>query len=433
MSPFPISVLTTFLVFFTPAASLVIPHGIGIGNALLLLLSLFVLARDRTIPSLKPEEKHLLAAFLFFSATAFFSILWSKDPLFEFDVPSRFALAVPIYFLLRRFPPSKEAFWLGTAIGAIGGGLFAIYQKLILGLPLAEGHVHHIQFGDISLILGMTAAMGFPYMKNIPWGRPLAIVAPVLGMIGSISSGARGGWLSIPILLYCLYRFYRKYFTLLYRTRKKEVAVRALAVGILIVLFLLQSGVSQRVALGISDVKQYQRGEIATSVGIRFELWKASKRIFFAHPWFGAGRSGFLASTREQADLQLIHPLATQFPHAHNDFIDTLAKRGLLGGIALLLIFLVPARLFVRSLREGNRFQKPFAMAGLMSLFGYLVFSMTENIFFHRLSATYYIFSVVFLYASIIKADDMASLQHPLPPLLGGNKIGIPLRKGGTP
>ncbi|MEK7285897.1 MAG: O-antigen ligase family protein [Nitrospirota bacterium] len=402
MIPFSISAITTFLVFFAPAASLIIPHGIGIGNILLLLLSVLVLARDSTILLLKPEEKHLLAAFGFFSATAFFSVFLLKDPLSELEVPSRFALAIPIYFLLRRFPPSKEAFWLGTAIGAIGGGLFAIYQKFILGLTLAEGHVHHIQFGDVSLILGMTAAIGLPSLKNILWGRHLVIAALALGIIGSILSGARGGWLSIPILLYCLYRFYQQYFTLLYMTQKKEVAIKSLAIGILMVFLLFQTGVSQRIALGVSEIKQYQTGESATSIGLRFELWKASKQIFIAHPLLGVGRSGFLALIKEQVDLRRIHPMTTQFPHAHNDFIDTLAKRGLLGGIALLLILIVPARLFVRSLQEGNALQKPFAMAGLMLILGYLVFSMTENIFFHRLSATYYIFSVIFLYASIM-------------------------------
>jgi O-antigen ligase len=165
----------------------------------------------------------------------------------------------------------------------------------------------------------------------------------------------------------------------------------------------LQSDMSQRITLGAKEVKEYQGGERATSVGFRFELWKASVFMFIENPFLGVGgTSGFTASLKEQAALLRIHPMTAQITHAHNDFIDTLAKRGLLGGIALLLIFIVPARLFVSRLREGSRVQKPFAMAGLMLILGYLVFSMTENIFFHRTSATYYIFSVVFLYASIM-------------------------------
>ena len=121
-----IPLIVNLLVFFIPAAALILPHGIGIGTALLALTSIFVFAVDRRFPELHRMEKGLLKAFGLFSAVALFSILWSGDRLTEFETPSRFALAIFVYLLLRRFPPSKDAFWFGMAAGAIGGGVFAI-------------------------------------------------------------------------------------------------------------------------------------------------------------------------------------------------------------------------------------------------------------------------------------------------------------------
>ena len=411
---FPTASIINLLTFFIPAAAITLPHSISIGTALLFLMSIIVvmppLAGDVRLqgearwgwglvcPPLDPQEKRLLTVFSLFAAFDLFSIIWSRDRLSQFDTPSRFALAVPIYFLLRRFPPSQGAFWMGTAVGAIGGGLVAIAQRFILNIPFDGGSIHHIRFGDISLVLGGIAAAGLPYFSRFQRGGYLVpMVALTFGIIGSMLSGARGGWPAIPILLYCLYR---QHFTL-YGAVPRSIKIAAPVMGLLVALsFLLIIG-SERVTAAIRDVQQYQLGHKATSLGLRFELWKVAEQAFLDHPILGVGRTGFIATTQDMISLKVIDKMAAEHSHAHNDFLDTLAKRGLLGLITLLLIFIVPARLFIRTLKIGNAFQKPFGMAGLILTVCFLIFCLTETMFMLTLPTTLYVFMVVVLYAEI--------------------------------
>jgi O-antigen ligase len=403
--------MISLLVFFIPAAAITLPHSIGTGTALLLLMSLFVIAYDRTLPPLDRKEKQLLTSFGLFAAYGLFSIIWLDESLSLFDTPSRFALAVPIYLLLRRSPPSRYAFWLGTATGAIGGGVLALYQRFILGLPHdAIGYTHHIRFGDISLVLGGIACAGLPYFSKVRRGILVPMAALAFGIIGSILSGARGGWPAIPILLYCLYRQNFKSYSMI----PKVIKITAPVMGLIAVIIFLYSGGQQRATAAISDVQQYQLGQRGTSVGLRFEMWKVSEQAFFNHPILGVGKNGFISTTQKMASSKVIDKMALELDHAHNDFLDTLAKRGLLGLMTLLLIFIVPAHLFIQTLQHGNEFQKPYGVAGLILVMCYVIFSLTDTMFLLTLPTTFYAFSVVVLCASAVPVGNKEQPPGPL-------------------
>jgi O-antigen ligase len=397
---FPTTTIINLLVFFVPAAAITIQHSIGVGTALLSLMGLFSLGFHKTVAPLDAMEKRLLIAFGIFSAIALFSIFCSGDRLSLFDTPSRFALAVPVYLLLRRFPPSQGAFWFGTAVGAIGGGLITIHRQFILGLPFDDiGYIHHIRFGDISLVLGGIAATGLPYFRRFRWGYLVPISALVFGIMGSILSGARGGWPAIPILLYCLYRQNFNAF----RTVPTKIRGAILLMGLLAAVLFFHGGGLERANAAISDLKQYQLGQRATSVGLRFELWKVAGQTFISHPILGGGKTGFISTTQEMASLKIIDKTTEDHDHAHNDFLDTLAKRGLLGFVTLLIIFIVPLRQFIRTLQQGNEFQKPYGMAGLILTACFSVFCLTETMFLLTLPTTFYVFTVMVLCAFIFQ------------------------------
>ena len=362
-------------------------------------MGLFVLVKDRILPSLDAMEKRLLMAFGLFSAIALFSIVWSGDKLNLFDTPSRFAMAVPVYLLLRRFSPSQGAFWFGVAAGAIGGGLLAICQRFILDIPFDGGAIHHIRFGDISLVLGGIAATGLPYFSRFRRGYFVPMAALAFGIIGSILSGARGGWFAIPILLYCLYRQNFKS----YKAIPKRITSIISLMGILAALLFFYGGGHQRAIAAISDVQQYQLSHKGTSVGTRFELWKVAGQALLDHPIVGVGRNGFISATQNMATAKVIDKMALQHDHSHNDFLDTLAKRGILGFITLLLIFTVPLQQFIRTLQQGNEFQKPYGMAGLILTACFSIFCLTETMFLLTLPTTFYVFMVAILYAFIIQ------------------------------
>jgi O-antigen ligase len=395
---FSISSFINLLVFLIPSAAITLPHSIGIGTGLLFLIGLFVLARDRVISPLDTTEKRLLMAFGLFAAVSLLSILWFGDKFSEFDTPSRFILAIPVYLLLRRFPPSQGAFWFGMAVGAMGGGLIAMHRQFILGIPFDDiRYMHHIRFGDISLVLGGISAAGLPYFRRFRRGYLIPLFAFGLGIIGSIISGARGGWPAIPILLYCLHR--QNFQSL--KDVPQRVKTALVLASILAATLFSYGGGHERATAAISDIRQYQAGYRGTSVGTRFELWKASAHIFLNHPILGVGHTRFIVATQEMVSTNMIDKTATEHDHAHNDFLDILAKQGLLGLIALLLIFIYPARVFTLAIQQGNASQKTFGMAGLILIVCFSVFCLTETMFLLTLPTTFYVFTVAALSAFI--------------------------------
>ena len=175
--------------------------------------------------------------------------------------------------------------------------------------------------------------------------------------------------------------------------------------GLLAAILFFYGGGPERATAAISDIKQYQSGQRNTSVGLRFELWKVSREIFIKNPLLGVGKSGFISATQEMASLQVIDNMATHHSHAHNDFLDIIAKRGLLGLIMLFMIFIMPARLFIHALQHGNELQNRYGMAGIILTACFSIYCLTETMFLLTLPTTFYVFTIVVLSAFIVSAE----------------------------
>ena len=101
-------------------------------------------------------------------------------------------------------------------------------------------------------------------------------------------------------------------------------------------------------------------------------------------PWFGLGGTNhFQDALKEQAKQGRVSTkTAAQFGEPHNDVILMLAGYGLLGGIALVVVYIAPAVMFVRrfQLAEPDRVRAAAAM-GLALTLGFAIFGMTELMF----------------------------------------------------
>ena len=105
------------------------------------------------------------------------------------------------------------------------------------------------------------------------------------------------------------------------------------------------------------------------------------------------------------ASLHVIDNMAPRHDHAHNDFLDIIAKRGLLGLIMFFMIFIMPARLFIHTLQQGNEFQNRYGMAGIILTACFAIYCLTETMFLLTLPTTFYVFTVVALSAFIVSAE----------------------------
>ncbi|MBQ6656028.1 MAG: O-antigen ligase family protein [Ottowia sp.] len=323
-------------------------------------------------------------------------------------------LALPAFFHLC---PGIRALRWGCWLGAAGAGLFALWQTLVQGMERAQGHTHvAIQFGNIALLLGAWSAAWALHARRS--GVPLAQcafgwLAAALGLTASVASGSRGGWLALPLLVLML-----ALFAAALRARPVRRAAPTLLVATAASLLLLAlPPVQERMALALHEWQQAADGPAAanTSVGLRRAFWNLAWELGREHPLVGTGQLGYERAQEAAIEQGRMPTLATGYEHAHNEWLDVWAKRGLLGCAALALFYAVPAVLLRRRWRQALRCASPdtaratAALCGLMTVAGYLVFGMTQVMFAHNNGNLVYLFGVSLWLAASAPAGEGAA------------------------
>ncbi|HOY23807.1 MAG TPA: O-antigen ligase family protein [Cellvibrio sp.] len=390
--------LISIFVFLFGTLAFIVPSGYTYGPLLLVLFALGYLF-VRPYPQLISADKYVITALLvYFLVSAVTNVAHHLSSR-HYDNASRFLFAIPVLLLLLRFPINAIFLWAGIAFGAFGAGFVALMDFYVHGELRAGGYNNPIQFGDIAMLFACLLMAGFAWAKQR--SRSMIVIfllGIVSGILASVLSGARGGWLALPFGLVAFY--------LANDVHKNTKKTALFIVAILCAAgfahyFLSQDVLQARVQDAISDLQQYfQANNANTSLGARLTLWQASLPLIAEHPVLGWGSvANYVSLSGDSADV------FQRFNHFHNDILDALVKRGLLGGLALLVIYVLPAVLFYRQLKQCSPTKKPFACAGLILVITTFVFGLTQSFFSHSSGVMIYVFMLVILWAQVRSPD----------------------------
>lgn len=318
-----------------------------------------------------------------------------------YDAASRFLLGVPIFLLLRRLRFDVVAIvQYGFPLGAIVGLLLAkqVGSLAVGNSAMVLNFLEHIQLGDFALMLGVLSIF------SINWTGNDALVVRILKVLGllagcyvSIRSGARGGWVAVPVFLVIALYF------------KGGKISRGSLWAILLVVFILSFAaykfnplIQQRVNLTISELEAFQHGNVDSSTGIRLQLWKAAALLIEQNPIFGVGPEGFRLTMAGMMQSGTLTPVAAELGNAevHNEILSKAAELGLFGLMAILSIYFVPLRLFIRAARSNLPRVKYSGLLGVILVSGFFVFGLTVEIFNLTLAAAFYSLTVAVLLAA---------------------------------
>ena len=389
------------------ALSLVVSDGYSIGPALLILLSPFTVL----MPKFKLSRQDIYLFSIFFGYFLLMSMFVYIDGghTRELDRPSRFLLVIPAFFLMLYSCGNLALLWFGAIVGSFGAFFVAFYELVFLHESRAGWYVNSIMFGDTSILLGAISAVSalyFFYNRQI-YLVFLALLALVAGVLGGLLSGSRGGWIAVPITLLFVLWHCRELLG-----KKGVLGVLVLSAMCFILIYQSpMSGVSVRLHQTYQNVHDYFKGRTDTSVGYRFQMWEANIRLFSTSPILGVGEYHGLELKKRLAEEGIIDKGVAKFSHAHNEYLDALGLRGIVGFLALIIVYLVPLVLFLNKIQKykSNWSIKAYALAGSLVPLAYMCFAMTQSMFSHNIGVMMYVFPIIFFWSATRRAEKITS------------------------
>jgi O-antigen ligase len=410
---------TLVLAFTLP--SLVTPFGIGLAGFLFAATAL-AWRRDswRLLRQDWPRTRWVLLAFLLQLLDVALLAMSRGHGVKDLDAPLRMCMAMAAMLVVQAAGPGARALWMGAAGGACAALAFIAWQRLALGLQRPGGLMNPITFGDLSLCLAWLALGGLIDRDGPPSRRSrwTAAGGVLCGLAASLLTGSRGGWLALLLMLALLPLWLPVpvlKWPLLVRGRQRRRLVLAapLLAGALAAAAwgLPQTGVRDRVAVGVSDARLYLAGNpAATSLSVRLALWKAGAMLARERPWTGRDPPAYKRRMREWVAQGRLSPAVfapPAPPHLHNDALQMLVTRGVTGLLAWAGTLLAPGCFFAAQLRRsapaatrrtGRRTSRhTAALAGLAFVLAYAGFGLTEVIFWSMKASLFYALTVFLL------------------------------------
>ena len=406
-TPKPKTILCNGLLFLLPLVALLNQGGVSLCSFLFVLAGLFLLGE---VPALMARHGRqirwvLLAFFINFLCVLASYVLRAAEPLGTLEKPLRMLFCASALLCVLALRPDRKSLWWGLMGGTLAGAVYVSYQRWGLHVDRPGGVINAITFGDLALCMGL-----------------LSLAALAAGLVASIATGARGGWLALPVVFPVLFACRPAW-------RARSVALLGMLVlGLLVGAYLLpQTGVRERVAIGVRDVQGYADGASAfTSIGLRFEMWKAGALLIARHPLAGAGIVSYKAEIRTDVAAGKLGPLILQAEHLHNDALQVLVTGGVAGLLAWAATLLAPLLFFMKFLKRpgqagpgragtpqggpgpvGSATQAtPLALAGVLLVLCYMSFGLTEAIFWSMRASLFYALMIFILMGLCLNAKE---------------------------
>lgn len=350
--------------------------------------------------TLNKSDNWLIFSFVFYFITFLLSILINKDSFREIDNPSKVLLFLPLILLLGQFSLKIRTILYAIPIGAIITGLVALFQKFYLGYDKPFSETMHIQAGNIAIslaTLSLVITIFFAVKKEYK-SALLGFIGVLLAMSSSALSGARGGWIGLPIVLLTILFLYRK------QINKKLIFSIVMLIGIALTALITNPkfGIEQRYNAAKSDITRYlEENNKTTSLGARFDMWENAFIAIKESPIFGHGSHGYELFKDKQIKSKQMEESTLQFNSLHNQYLESSVKRGIIGFIGLILVTLMPLIYFIQNVNNKDLETKCIAILGITHVLSHLFYFTSQSFLAHNSGSIFYFFILILFYSLI--------------------------------
>lgn len=279
------------------------------------------------------------------------------------------------------------------AVTGIATGSWAVWQHIAQGARRAAGFepLHAILYGNLSLTVGLICLAGLAWAWQCSkryWWLLLCGFGAFGGLVASLLSGTRGGWIALPLAGLLFYRVYLRSVP-----RKWPLLILTFVVlSIATVYSLPQTGVQYRVNSAIAEGQDYLKGDAHGSIGIRLELYRTGLALIGERPVLGYSIDEYSQAMQSIRDTGGVSRLVAKQWHAHNDILNAWLRYGVVGMLVTLLLYVVPFGYFASKLSGAQRSQRPIVLAGMLVPVLFFDFGLTYSFFAYPVVfATYWL------------------------------------------
>ena len=399
----------SIFLFFT--LLLMFPKGYNYGSTALLVLSIlflcYLLYKRVGFLEVVRQNKAIFGVTTFYFLVSLFFIFFHGEKIKLIDNPLRAFLFLSVIIFIVYSSVKFDILLYSIPLGSFISGVVALYQYYILSLESAFYNQMKIQSGDIAMSLGLFSfGISFYFLDAKKSKLALfSIGCGIFGVLASILSFTRGGWISAPFIVITLLFLYR------YLLSRKVLIGLSLILCFGGALLMMNNQFTGR----ISDAK-YQLDVYlssynkVSSVGERLDMWKIGSKAFLEHPVSGWSLKELDYYKKDLADKDVVTKASISFSHLHNQFIDELAKKGIVGGIAILSIFIIPLYLFYRNaVGQLNKRIKFISILGIVHVLSMIIYCMSQSFLAHNSGNIFYFFVLFLFYAFMVNESTTTS------------------------
>ncbi|MGB0205753.1 MAG: O-antigen ligase family protein [Neptuniibacter sp.] len=313
------------------------------------------------------------------------------------DAPSRFLIVSIVFIALYRMPINGTWILRSAIAACLLASTVSIHEitttntnRVNLGIGILESAY------TLSILIFMCVAALFNE-KNLFW-KALAVSAIVAGSITLLQTGTRGAWLACVVGG-----------VLFLELKTGKLLCKKFAFGVLIfsVASFITYNFSDSVNIRVSNtVKEFQKlGDFnrKTSSNLRLIYWEHAWEGFKLNPITGLSYQENASLRKEFAKRYNVHMTGTQDGRSssHNEILNAMVQKGVIGLLAILLVYLIPLKHFLNKLKSTQTSVKNYALAGISTISVMFISGLTEAPLMHTSVSVTYGMMLVLLYHAI--------------------------------
>jgi O-antigen ligase len=211
--------------------------------------------------------------------------------------------------------------------------------------------VDPLTFCSYALLFSLLSISGLIYFnkKMSRLNIFFSLISIVVGLYLSISSGARTGWLGLPIIIIIFWHTLKTEFNI-----KKANAFILILMMIIGVLIYYNSNFQNKLFLALQQFSSYKLNElnIDTSIGMRLSFYRMGIQYFIERPWCGWGDLSWMHYMNRAEFIRYASEFTRESPkHGfHNEIITSSVRSGIWGLMSSVCLFAGVAYLAIKGM-----------------------------------------------------------------------------------